>query len=159
MSFGDLSDELLEEGFNLNSATHLFIRYRFDLESGARIVETIEDMYLVYRTGEEQSDVPILFVSTRQPIISEVLRSNGITSNVNMRAVTTFRKLMSFPYLNQKRETALVEIGRRTIREGDPVPEMELLTDFLTEYSYGSAGTYELSTEQPMAAQAASSIP
>src|SRR6056297_2023444 len=53
VSYNDLRDELLSEGVDLNSASHAFIRYRFDLVNGSEIVETIDEMYFIYRGRED----------------------------------------------------------------------------------------------------------
>ncbi len=142
MTARDLRDALYEDGLDLTSATHAFIRYRFDLPgSGSGVVETIQDIYFIVRLDESQSDLPIIYLNTRNPMISTLLLEQGIRSPVNMRSVTPFRKHLAFPVMNNRYETAVVEFGRQTVRES-PGPEQASLLHLINDHM--SVGTYVL---------------
>lgn len=154
VSFADLQDELLAEGLDLNSVSHAFIRYRFELGTGSEIIETIEDMYFIFRAREDRSDLPILYVSTREPVVNALIRNSGIPSPVNMKAVQPFRNMLAFPYLNTRQETAMVEVAGRAVREENP-QQQQLLTDFLTDRMTLGMGSYVLEMPRPSVAQVA----
>jgi hypothetical protein len=156
--FRDLRDELLDDGLDLNSASHAFIRYRFELVSGSEIVETIEDIYLIYRGREDRSDLPILHVSTQEPEVNALIRNRGIASPVNLKAVKTFRKMLAFPHLNVRQETAMVEIAGRAVRE-DPTDQEKVLTEFLMNRMTVGGGSYVLEMPRATVARVAASPP
>jgi len=156
VSYSDLRDELLSEGVDLNSASHAFIRYRFDLVNGSEIVETIDEMYFIYRGREDRSDLPILHVDTRMPVVNDLIRNKGVPSLTNMKAVRSFREMLAFPYLNRRQETAMVEIAGRAVREDKPRQE-SLLTEFLTNRMTLGGGSYVLDMPRATGAQVAAS--
>jgi hypothetical protein len=144
MSYRSFRESLYEDGVDLRSATHALIRYRFDLtEQGYGVVETIEELYFIFRVDESRVDIPILYLNTRDPNVSALLTDHGIPSMVNMLSVTPFRKLMAYPYLNERYETAIVEFGGRATREALPARQAMVLT-LIDEHM--SVGTYVLST-------------
>lgn len=149
--YRDLREDLYAEGMDVRSASHAFIRYRFDLNpQDAGIVETIQGIYFIFRLDEAYSDLPILYVDTSDPEISNLLTDNGIPSMVNMRSVSPFRQMMAFPVISSRQETAIVELGRRALRD-DLAPEQLMLLDHINENM--SMGTYVLTTtHQQMAA-------
>jgi hypothetical protein len=154
VAFADLRDELLDDGIDLNSATHAFIRYRFELTTGAEIVETIEAMTFIFRGREDRSDLPILHLDTRDPVVNNLIRHRGVPSPVNLKAVRTFRDMLAFPYLNTRQETAMVEIAGRAVREDNP-RQQKILTDFLTDQMTLGRGSYVLGMPRPTVAQVA----
>jgi hypothetical protein len=140
----ELREALYADGLDLTSATHAFIRYRFDLPaSGSGVVETIQDLYFVFRLDESQSDRSILYLNTRDPMVNNLLQEKGIQSPVNMRSFTPFRKLLAFPVVNDRYETAVVEFGHQTVRE-EPGPEQASLLHLINDHM--SVGTYVLTT-------------
>ena len=153
MSFNKLQEELYDDGIDLHSATHLFIRYRFDFRLGSEIVETIEEMYFIYRGNESRADVPILHVSARKPIVNDLIRKSGIPSIANMEVVKTFREILAFPYLNKRDDSAMVEIAGRPLREVGS-PEQRTLEEFLNKHMNIGGGSYVLNLPQPMTAEA-----
>jgi hypothetical protein len=156
VAYSDLRDELLSEGVDLNSASHAFIRYRFELVNGSEIVETIDEMYFIYRGREDRSDLPILHVDTRMPVVNDLIRNKGVPSLTNMKAVRSFRDMLAFPYLNRRQETAMVEIAGRAVREENPRQE-HLLTEFLTNRMTLGGGSYVLDMPRATVAQVAAS--
>jgi hypothetical protein len=155
VSFAELREELLRDGVDLNSATHAFIRYRFELETGSEIVETIEELYFIFRGREDRSDLPILYVDTQEPVVNNLIRRSGVPSPVNLKAIRTFRDMLAFPYLNARQETAMVEISGRAVREDNP-QEQKLLTDFLTDQMTLGRGSYVLEMPRATVARVAS---
>lgn len=143
MSFTELRAELLNDGLDLNSATHAFIRYRFELVAGSEIFETIEALYFIFRGREDRSDIPILYVDTREPVVNNLIRESGVPSPVNMMSIKTFREMLAFPHLQSRQETAMVEIAGRAIREDNSYEE-HILTDFLTDRMTLGDGLYVL---------------
>jgi len=156
VSFRTLRDELLKEGIDLSSASHAFIRYRFELVSGTEIVETVEEMYFIYRGREDRSDLPILYVDMQEPVVNDLIRNRGVASPVNLKAVKTFREMLAFPHLNTRQETEMVEIAGRAVRE-DNSEQQEILTDFLTNRMTIGGGSYVLEMPRPTVAQVATS--
>jgi hypothetical protein len=144
--YGELRDALYAEGVDLRSASHAFIRYRFELdELGVGIVETVEDIYFIFRLDESVSDLPILHVDTSDPVVSQLLLNRGVSSTLNMAAVTTFRQTMAFPIITDREKTAVVEIGRRPLRD-EMTPEQRNLLTLLEKQMSFSPGGYVLST-------------
>ena len=142
--YAELREKLYEEGVDVRSASHAFIDYRFELNpQGSGIVETIKGIYFIFRLDENYSDLPILYVDTRDPEISTLLTENGIPSMVNMNSVSPFRQMMAFPAVSSRQETAIVELGRRALRD-DLAPEHVTLLSHI--YEHMSMGTYVLAT-------------
>jgi hypothetical protein len=150
-SYRALQESLYADGLDLRSATHALIRYRFDLtEQGSGIIETVEDMYFIFRLDEAREDLPILYLNTRDPAVSDLLVDRGIPSPVNMLSVTPFRQLLAYPSVKENHETAVVEFGGRTIRDYDDA-QQSMLLGLIEEHM--SVGTYVLTTShQQMAA-------
>lgn len=145
MRYADLQEQLYEDGIDLLSATHAFVRYRFDIRGRTRLVETVKDIYFIFRVDESESDIPILHISSSHPLISELLNDSGIASRVNMKSITPFRELLSFPNLSLHEDAALVEIGGRPIR-GEFDREQGDFMDFLMEHTMANGGAYILRT-------------
>jgi hypothetical protein len=159
VSFAELQNELLADGLDLNSVSHAFIRYRFELGPDSEIIETIEEMYFILRVREDRSDLSVLHVSTRDPVVNTLIRDKGIPSPVNMKAVQPFRNMLAFPYLNARQETAMVEIAGRAVRDETP-QHQQFLIDFLTDRMMLGMGSYVLDMPRPSVAQvAATSAP
>lgn len=146
MPFHTLQDTLYEEGIDLRSASHVFLRYRFDLnEQGSGVIETIQDLHFIFRLDESESDLPILYVDTTTPIVSNLLVHRGIPSPVNMRSMTPFRQHLAFLVLHAQQETAVVEMGRRPLRDTLD-PRQAALIEFLNEKMGLGPGEYALTT-------------
>lgn len=156
VSFATLRDELHEDGIALTSATHAFIRYRFEMAATSGIVETIEEMYFIYRGREDRVDLPILYLNTREPVVSDLIQNKGVPSPVNLKAVTTFRKMLAFPHLNTSQETAMVEIAGRPVREDRPEQE-QILTEFLMDRVTLGTKSYVLEMPRTTVARVAAS--
>ena len=154
-SYDELRNALLDEGMDLTSASHAFIRYRFALNNqGTRLVESIEDIYFISRFDENYTDLPILYVSTQDPLVSDALMKRGIPNIVNLKSITTFRELLAFPFLHKQQETAMVEFGGRPLRDNF-LPQRETLLEFLTNHTTLGSGAYDLTTRYEQTMQSA----
>lgn len=153
MTYRALREDLYEEGVDLRSASHAFIRYRFDLNpQGSGVIETIEEIYFILRLDESRADLPILHVDTQNSNVSTLLVDRGIPSMVNMKSYTPFRQMLAYPVMNQRQETAVVELGRRALRDQEIAPQHEMLLGILNDHM--SAGTYVLNTPHEQMASA-----
>ncbi len=146
-----LREQLYEDGVGISSATHAFIRYRFELGRSSEVVETITDIYFIYRGSDSQMDIPVLYVDTRESAMNALLRARGIPSLMNMEAVTTFRDLLSFPNLKNHQETAVVEFAGRSLRGYTTTPEHLVFEEFLRERIGRGGGSYVLALPEPVA--------
>lgn len=144
-----LQEELYEDGVSLPSASHAFLRYRFDLRGkGTRTVETLQDIHFILRLDAMQTDLSIIHISTEDPLVQEVLTTRGLQNGMNLHALSSFRNLMAFPILSARdeAETALVELGRRPVRGAEGVRTQQTLLRMLRDHTNAGAYTYELST-------------
>jgi hypothetical protein len=145
-SYDEHLDALLTDGVDLKSASHAFIRYRFSLDNQtSKIVESIEDIYFVSRFDENYSDLPILYVSAQDPIVSDIIVNQGVPNIVNLKSITTFRELLAFPLLQKRQETAMVELAGRALR-GEYMSQREALLKFLDDHMNLGSGAYVLTT-------------
>ena len=149
MPAAQLRDQLYADGVDINSATHALIRYQFELRGDSEIVETIKGIYFIYRGSESQADLPILYLNPAEPFINNVIRTRGIPSLMNMEVVDTFREMFAFPYLNERQETAMIEISGRSLRGYTVTPEQRILEEFLTDHLNMGGGSYVLSLPEP----------
>jgi len=151
-SYDALREALYTDGLDLRSATHAFLRYRFDLAAqGTGVVESLESLTFIVRLDEARVDRPILHLDTRAPFVGRLLATSGIPSPVNMRSMTPFRTLVAYPYLTAHQETSLVEFGRQTMRTALP-PRQAAVLDLLDEHMV--MGTYALNTRAEQVAAA-----
>jgi hypothetical protein len=141
-----LRDSLYDEGLDLRSASHVLIRYQFNLSAqGTGVVETIKDLYFIFRLDEAREDLPILYLSTADPLVSSLLLDRGISSTMNLMSFTPFRQHMAFPVLHGQNRTEVVELGRRALRD-DLAPRQRQLVALLNEQMGFGPGSYQLST-------------
>lgn len=142
-----LEKALIAEGVDLRSASHALIRYRFDLAGhGMPMVETIEDLYFIFRFDESYADLPLLYLTTEDAAVHDVLSTSGIPSEVNMKSIQAFRRMVSFPILRRSHEIAVVEVGGKSLRNGLSGRQTQIV-NFLDDYVSGDAGVYNLTTD------------
>jgi hypothetical protein len=148
ISFRELQTSLYDDGVDLTSASHVFIRYRFELErgSGSGLIESIEDMYFIFRGNESRSDLPILHVTSTEPVVSDVLTKRGIADAMNIRSVTSFREVMAFLALAEDQDIYVVEMGQRAIRDEYGQERARDLMTHLKDMYFGT-GAYALTTD------------
>lgn len=131
MAYSDLLTALYDEGIDLQSASHVFLRYRFTLgNQGDGLTETLEDLYFIFRFDDATADIPIIHLDTRDPLVHALLVHRGVSSPMNMEAVRSFRELMAFPLVQGSDQTVIVEIGRQPLRE-EIGPKHRVLIDYL----------------------------
>lgn len=135
--YATIRDGLYQEGVALRSASHVFVRYRFDLrDGGTRIVETIQDLHLIVRLDEMEADISILYLNLRSPLTQEVITTRGIHRGMNLKNLTTFRDLISFPNLTAQEGTAIIEMGRRQMSIEEGRQKKQLLMSFFGNQPY-----------------------
>jgi len=146
MPYRTLRDSLYADGIDLRSASHVLIRYQFTLSSqGEGVVETIDDLFFIFRFDEASEDLPILYLNTADPLVSSLLINRGIPSAMNMESQTPFRRYMAFPVLHGQNQTEVVELGRQALRD-DLAPKQQWLVSLLNEQMGFGPGAYALST-------------
>lgn len=126
VSYRTLSSRLLDKGLGLISTSHLFIQYRFE-RTTTGLVETVEELHFIYREESDEEDISLLYVSTDNPTVREVLLQSGVLSEVNMQTVTPFRRFLAFPRLVRKEETTLVRMAGQPVREHHERHRQQLL--------------------------------
>lgn len=134
MSYTELEDLLLNDGYDFTSATHLFIGYR--LEAGQRrFTSDITHLYFIYRPPEMDGiDVPILYLVGTEAEIKRVLEYSGTTVQVNQAAFQPFQEQLTFHRLP---ESTLVSVGGRVFREEkDAEAEKERLLATIRRFVY-----------------------
>lgn len=151
-SFQDLQSLLYDEGLDLRSASHVFIRYRFEIKGGggSGLVESVEDMYFIYRGDEARTDVPILHVSSSEAAVNDVLVNRGIADGMNMKSISSFRELVAFLSLANHPDTYLVEMSGRAIRDDHGRQRANDLMVHLDKMYFG-IGAYTLTTDYEIA--------
>lgn len=142
--FTDLREQLYEDGFEVRSATHALVRYRFELDRQSELVETIEDVNFIYRIKDNQTDLPLIYLDFEDAAIGKFVQTRGIPSPANMASVTPFRRLMALPSLRNSQETLIIEIGGKTLRSEELTPQQEVVVQFLSGYSEMGPRSYVL---------------
>ena len=145
--FTDLREQLYEDGVEVRSVTHALVRYRFAFDRQSQLVETIEDVNFIYREDESQADLALLYVDFDDPTIDDFMRTQGIRSPVNMASVTSFRRLLSFPFLRKNHEMVITEIGGKARRSEAFTSQQQVVVQFLSGYSEVGPRSYILATK------------
>lgn len=115
-TLADVRNTISDDGLALTSTTHVFITYRFFLESST-LHRSIRSLHFIYRpTAQQGKDIPILYVNlsdenTRQ----ELLVEKGTPSPVNELSFQPFSKQISLHNLKDK--ATVVRVGNRIIRD------------------------------------------
>lgn len=131
----DLRDQLIEEdGIGLSSANYVFIDYRFEIENRG-FEESIEGFSFVYRPGEGQQDVQMMYVDTSHPWVNDVLNKKGTTLTSNEAALRTFSDQLAFARMHSQGD--IVEIAGETVREGREAKKRSLVQK-ITRLTYES---------------------
>jgi len=107
-----------EEGVGIRSANHVFVDYRFALDSGSSFRQQITSLHFVFRPGPTQADVPILYLDAQENWVRELLRNKGTSLPTNEAALIPFRRHLGFADIARRDETQIVEISGETVREG-----------------------------------------
>ncbi len=109
-----LEDELYGEGLDFTSANRVFLTYR--LEASQRgFTSEIEKIYFIYRPeGFEDVDMPIFYVSGKDPAVRRLILSGGTQMLANEAAFEPFYDQLTFHHLD---ESTVVSVGGRLIRD------------------------------------------
>lgn len=146
--FGELQEQLYEDGVEVRSVTHALVRYRFDLNRRWQLVETIEDVNFIYRADESQPDLAILHVDFRDSALGPFLQERGILSPINMASIMSFRRLLSFPALQKDPALVIAEIGQEVLRDDGFTPQQQVVLRFLSGHSEMSPRAYVLARKK-----------
>lgn len=134
ISFDELDNQLLDEGFDLSSANFMIISYKFEADQqGFR--QNIEDIYFLYRPeGGSDIDTPIFYVAADQPMINSILVSKGTVNRLNQAVIVPFLDQMGF---HQLQEAQILQVGNRIIRDvGASEDERRMLLQTIRKFLY-----------------------
>lgn len=112
----EIRETLSEEGLAPTSATHVFITYRFTLNSST-FHRNILDLHFIYRPSAEQGeDIPILYLDlSKDNLYNEVLVERGTPSPLNEVVFRSFEEQVRFYALRDV--ATVVQVGTRIIRD------------------------------------------
>lgn len=135
LSLSGLRDKLINEaGIGLNSASHVFIDYKFEIENRG-FEESIEAFQFVYRPGEGQEDIQMMYVDATKPWVKSILKNKGTTLRTNQAALKTFSDQLAFARMQESGK--IVEISGQTVREGFEAKKRNLVQK-ITRLTYES---------------------
>lgn len=135
LSLSGLRDKLINEsGIGLGSASHVFIDYKFEIENRG-FEESIEAFQFVYRAGEGQEDIQMMYVDATEPWVKNVLKNKGTTLRTNQAALKTFSDQLAFARMQENGK--IVEISGQTVREGFEAKKRNLVQK-ITRLTYES---------------------
>lgn len=130
-----LRDKLINgPGIGLASASHVFIDYRFMIENRG-FEESIEGFQFIFRAGQGQEDIQMMYVDANEPWVNEVLRNKGTTLRTNQAALKTFNDQLAFARMHDNGK--IVEISGNTVREGFERKKRKLV-EKITRLTYES---------------------
>lgn len=134
-SLSGLRDKLINEaGIGLNSASHIFIDYKFEIENRG-FEESIEAFQFVYRAGEGQEDIQMMYIDATKPWVESVLKNKGTALRTNQAALKTFSDQLAFARMQENGK--IVEISGQTVREGFEAKKRNLVQK-ITRLTYES---------------------
>ena len=119
-TFRSIEDDLYGEGLDFTSANRVFLTYR--LEASQRgFTSEIEKIYFIYRPeGFDDVDMPIFYVSGKDPAVRRLIMSGGTQMLANEAAFEPFYDQLTFHHLE---ESTVVSVGGRLIRDPDKAAE------------------------------------
>lgn len=112
----EIEEALSKDGLAPTSATHVFITYRFTLNSST-LHRNILDLHFIYRPSAEQGeDIPILYLDlSKDNLYEEVLVERGTPSPINEVVFRSFEEQVRFYTLRDV--ATVVQVGNRIIRD------------------------------------------
>lgn len=118
ISMQQLDNQLLDEGLDYSSATHVFVTYQYEA-SQLGLTTNILDMYFIFRPagGFDENDIPILYLDATHPSIRNTLISSGTQLRVNEAAFLPFWDQLMINKLPQ--ESQVVAEGGEIIRDSE----------------------------------------
>lgn len=116
LTLADLRNKLINgPGIGLTSASHVFIDYRFMIRNRG-FEESIEGFQFVFRPGQGQEDIPMMYIDAEKKWVDEILQNKGTTLTTNEAALKTFSDQLAFARMES--DGKIVEIAGETVREG-----------------------------------------
>ena len=134
-TLSELKDNLINEaGIGLTSANRIFIDYRFEIENRG-FQEVIESFRFVYRPGQGEEDIQMMYVDASKPWFESILKNKGTTLRTNQAALKTFKDQLAFARMQD--DGKIVEISGQTVREGFEAKKRSLVQK-ITRLTYES---------------------
>jgi hypothetical protein len=141
-----LQEALLAEGVDIRSASHLFIRYRFEHRERG-LEETIASVTLVYRPRVlDEPDLPLVHLPAAHPLLQDLLGHSGMRHVENLGAITPFRDGLAYPQLSQKEGARMVRFAGQPLRSNYEARNDQLFAR-LTEFVYNEGEPFHLRLE------------
>lgn len=135
LTLSELRDKLINEaGIGLSSANRVFIDYKFKIENRG-FEESIEALRFVYRPGEGQEDIGMMYIDATDPWVDSVLKNKGTALRTNQAAMRTFSDQLAFARMQE--DGQIVEISGQTVREGFESKKRKLV-EKITRLTYES---------------------
>jgi hypothetical protein len=137
MTLSELRNQLIGgPGIGLSSASHVFIDYKFMIGNRG-FEENIEAFQFLFRAGQGQEDVQMLYVDATQSWVEEILKNKGTTLRTNQAALRTFSDQLAFARMQDNEGAKVVEIAGQAVREGFEEKKRKLV-EKITRLTYES---------------------
>jgi hypothetical protein len=133
-TMAELSDLLLDEGLDVTSANQVFITYKYEADPRSFKSEIVE-LYFIYRPVEyEDADTPIAIVDATNPIVRNMLVSNGTQLESNEAVFEPFWDQLR---LHQLENGTIVKVGGKILRDdAEAQREKERLLQIIQRFLY-----------------------
>ena len=133
-SISELEDILIEDGLDITSANQMFVTYRYEADQRSFKTDILE-LYFIYRPVEyEDADTPIAVVDATQPLVRNMLVSNGTTLATNEAVFEPFWDQLR---LHQLEDGTVVKVGSKIIRdEKEAAFEKEKILNIIRRFLY-----------------------
>lgn len=133
-SIAELEDLLYDEGLDVTSANQMFVTYRYEADQRSFKTDILE-LYFIYRPVEyEDSDTPIAVIDATQPVVRNMLVSNGTTLAANEAVFEPFWDQLR---LHQLEDGTIVKVGNKIIRdEGQAAAEKAKILTIIQRFLY-----------------------
>jgi len=135
LTLSSLRNKLINgPGIGLTSASHVFIDYKFMIRNRG-FEESIEGFQFVFRPGQGQEDIQMMYIDSKDKWVKEVLKNKGTTLTTNEAALKTFSDQLAFARMEEGGK--IVEIAGETVREGFEAKKRNLVQK-ITRLTYES---------------------
>lgn len=133
-SVTELEDLLLDDGLDITSANQMFVTYRYEADQRSFKTDILE-LYFIYRPVEyEDADTPIAIVDATQPLVRNMLVSNGTTLATNEAVFEPFWDQLR---LHQLEDGTVVKVGSKIIRdEKEAAFEKDKILNIIRRFLY-----------------------
>ena len=113
-TMAQLSDLLLDDGLDVTSANQVFITYKYEADPRSFTSEIVE-MYFIYRPVDyEDTDTPIAVIDATNPVVRNMLVSNGTRLEANEAVFEPFWDQLR---LHQLENGTIVKVGGKILRD------------------------------------------